>query len=189
MRVQLFRTKLLSLMMESWCTKIDEARTKRFAGELRLRERLARESFPPHKISKMLRKYRVNRDHAEVMFGKKLPSTIKAPNPEWLTEHEKTFGTLRHFRTHTLRKETRAHFIAYGFLRGRQFRQIEAKSYEYPPWVRAAEIAAQYSDEDGRVVSQRFSEWRDAAGLWVHPIDGERAAPKNLQSSMKADAA
>jgi hypothetical protein len=53
---------------------------------------------------------------------------------------------LRNHRLMEIRPEARCAQIAYGFLRGRTYRQVEAKSKRTPDWKRIAEIALKYGD-------------------------------------------
>lgn len=53
---------------------------------------------------------------------------------------------LRNHRLLEIRPEARCAQIAYGFLRGRTYRQVEAKSKRTPDWKRIAEIALKYGD-------------------------------------------
>lgn len=53
--------------------------------------------------------------------------------------HPLYFG-LRAHRVEVVRRECRASNIAYGYLRGRAYKQIENKCHEAPNWERVADI-------------------------------------------------
>lgn len=69
--------------------------------------------------------------------------------------------SLHFHRIYDVRKESRAALLAYGFLRGRAYRQVEPHG-ELPGWIkaRAVELAAKYGPEkDRKLVERRMSEW------------------------------
>jgi hypothetical protein len=53
--------------------------------------------------------------------------------------------------------------LAYGFLRGKSYKQIEKKAYEPPNWTVIEQMAKRFGGLDSRVLLQRFAEWKDAA--------------------------
>lgn len=58
--------------------------------------------------------------------------------------HPLYFG-LRDHRINVVRTECRYSHIAYGFLRGRAYKQIENKCHEAPNWERVAEIVRKFN--------------------------------------------
>ena len=63
--------------------------------------------------------------------------------------------SLREHRIHSVRAECRSAHIAYGYMRGRAYKQIENKCYEHPNWDRIADIVrtfsgAKYTAQDAR---------------------------------------
>lgn len=62
-----------------------------------------------------------------------------------------------------VRREARSAGLAYGFLRGRDYRRLEAKSYTAPDWSRVEGLIKKYGEGDARERMQKFSEWRAAA--------------------------
>lgn len=68
-------------------------------------------------------------------------------------------------RVNDVRKATRAALLAYGFLRGRTYGQIENKTKNAPDWIRVIRTITQFSSEDPRVLQQRFAEWIDDSPL------------------------
>lgn len=53
-------------------------------------------------------------------------------------------GGLGRHRKFDVREESRASLLAYGFLRGRRYSQMEAKCYEPPRWSRVADLVKKY---------------------------------------------
>lgn len=67
-------------------------------------------------------------------------------------------------RTRHLRREVRNSLIGYGFLRGKDYRTMEIKTYSYPDWERVGEFIAMFSTAKSRNENlQRFAEWSDKA--------------------------
>lgn len=82
-------------------------------------------------------------------------------------EERRTRGDLRYalqqHRKTDVRQEARAAILAYGFLRGRDFRAMEAKGSKAPYWSRIEALVKKYGEDDLRERMQRFAEWKDAA--------------------------
>lgn len=53
--------------------------------------------------------------------------------------------------------------LAYGFLRGRRYEQLEASACQKPDWDRVADLIARFGGTDKRHVAQRLAEWSEAA--------------------------
>lgn len=70
---------------------------------------------------------------------------------------------LRLHRVHVVRPEARAACLAYAFLRGRAYRQVEAKAHSLPDWPRVAKLVERYCEGDRKAIMQRFGEWKDEA--------------------------
>lgn len=69
-----------------------------------------------------------------------------------------TYQGLHIHRVAIVRPEARAALLAYGFLRGRSYRAIEAKCYQEPDWFNVLKIARRF----GTVIDDEFKAWRDA---------------------------
>lgn len=82
---------------------------------------------------------------------------------DYVDGHRFVRANLHHHRTHTVRKETRHSHIAYGFLRGRQYMEIETFAREPIQWDRIEKLVTRFGCDgnDSRVVLQRFAEWKD----------------------------
>jgi len=77
-----------------------------------------------------------------------------------------TRAGLREHRIRDVRRESRAAGLAYGYLRGRHYRQLEAKCRDdnHPDWDRVVSLVAKYGIQpDKRVVAQELTEWSQAA--------------------------
>src|SRR5262245_22683307 len=79
-------------------------------------------------------------------------------------------GELYAHRTGIVRAEARHTLLAYSFLRGKTYRQIEAKAREAPQWVKVEAMVRKYGEafggnwkeneaETARVL-ERFQRWR-----------------------------
>lgn len=79
----------------------------------------------------------------------------------------KAFWGLRHHRQWDVRSESRASHIAYGFLRGLSYAQVEGTAKTSPNWSRVEDLVKKYGEDDIRVRLQRFAEWRDAGQTTV----------------------
>lgn len=81
-------------------------------------------------------------------------------------EARKTKGHVRYclnaHRKNDVRGEARSALLAYGFLRGRQYSQMESKTHKGPDWKRVEALVRKYGEGDIRERMQRFSEWKDA---------------------------
>jgi hypothetical protein len=78
------------------------------------------------------------------------------------TPHPLFFG-LRDHRIKVVRPEARAANLAYGFLRGRRYEQVENKAFEQPNWRRVEEIVRKFGVGDIRDIMQTFASWKDGA--------------------------
>lgn len=70
---------------------------------------------------------------------------------------------LRAHRTYDVRNEARAALLAYGYLRGRPYGAMEAKTYTSPDWTRVAALVSKYGP--ARVTPQVIREWADTEAL------------------------
>ena len=86
---------------------------------------------------------------------------VKAWSEQYpLTNDAKVFQSLRCHRKEVVRPEARSTHLAYGFLRGRDYKQIESKCYNQPDWPRIEKLIEKYGEGDKRDLMQRFSEWK-----------------------------
>lgn len=112
------------------------------------------------KVSSLAAEARIIRN----LEQKQLAYLRRTPNwPE--TVAALPFWGLRKHRTWDVRREARSSCLAYGFLRGRAYRAIEAKCYSKPDWKRVQSLIERYGEGDKRILIQKFSEWKDAPVL------------------------
>jgi hypothetical protein len=85
---------------------------------------------------------------------------------------------LHEHRVNHVRKEARASLLAYGFLNGHEYSDIEAYSHTGFSWKRVEELVKKYGeDTDVRVRLQRFAEWKDAALQHIEFNELSRSTP------------
>jgi len=90
---------------------------------------------------------------------------IRTEEKKWPGEHLARHG-LHHHRIHEVRPEARHALLAYGFLRGRDYRRLESKAARAPDWDRVQKLAEKFgavTKADLPAVAQRFAQWKDAA--------------------------
>lgn len=86
------------------------------------------------------------------------------------------FFSLRQHRLEDVRKECRHAIIAYGFLRGRSYKTIEAKCHEPPLWPRVIEIVRSFGGY-GILAPDKRKELHDQVLAWSkEEIKREEAA-------------
>lgn len=96
----------------------------------------------------------------------------KARDPKYL---EDNFWSLRHHRKE-LKVEARHTHLAYGFMKGRSYREMEQFCYgdikgygsTPPDWAKIEQMIDRFSQDepDPRDVMQKFSEWLASAKEW-----------------------
>lgn len=82
------------------------------------------------------------------------------------TNDEQFLHALQRRRAILVRPEARAAHLAQAFLRGYDYKDIERFAYTEPNWHRISFLISIYSDDDPRVVGQKFAEWEDNAKAW-----------------------
>ncbi len=71
------------------------------------------------------------------------------------------FWGLREHRIKDVREESRSASLAYGFLRGRRYRQIEATSYVAPNWKRVETLVLKYAHgAEAGDLKRKFEIWK-----------------------------
>lgn len=98
----------------------------------------------------------------------------------------KAFKSIQDHRRHDIRREARHSHLAYGFLRGRDYIQMELSAYTKPDWSKVESIAKRFSDQDPRIFAQTFEEWKQnakAQGTFMHDhVRVKRMRPTRLQT-------
>ena len=92
---------------------------------------------------------------------------IKAEERKWRYPHPMRESLRRH-RRKEVRAEARHSLIAYGFLRGRRYAQVEQPNEAWaghkrgsgpPNWNRVRDLVAKYGGMDKRDAAQKLAEW------------------------------
>jgi hypothetical protein len=74
--------------------------------------------------------------------------------------HPIRMGLMTH-RKFEVRPEQRSALLAYGFLRGRRYKQLEAKCHTEPNWNRVRDLVAKYgSEQDRKMIADSLHLWR-----------------------------
>ena len=68
-------------------------------------------------------------------------------------------SSLRKHRTGVVRREARASQLAYGFLRGRRYAQLEKAESVRADWTRVASLVTKYGARDKAHATQQLNEW------------------------------
>jgi hypothetical protein len=74
--------------------------------------------------------------------------------PEWRLRADATYFSLRHHRVEAVRKEQRSALLAYGYMRGRAYAQMEKKCYEKPNLERVLNIVQRFTPPDPNVKAE-----------------------------------
>jgi hypothetical protein len=119
---------------------------------------------------------------------------ILGPSPEGA--YSATLQGIHLHRVNMIRKEARCALLAYGFLKGRSYREMENFSWYQPNWERVKKLALRYAEESDealltpeyketfqQVVAQQFAEWQDAALEGVQPRWAESVQPGSMRNS------
>ena len=110
---------------------------------------------------------------------------IRREEKKWPGKHAMR-QSLRDHRLDVVRKETRCSLLAYGFLRGRLYKQVENSVRLVEPqhgptvakpidWDRVAALVAKYGPLDKRDAAQQLAEWAEYQPLVWSQISGMRS--------------
>lgn len=117
--------------------------------------------FFPVRLKKRIRVLTAQGMSLRVDADKWLKWSRKAEEARHKNSFLTTYDSLTYQRKVTLRKEARAHHLAYGFLRGVDYKRMEHKAYELPVWELVLEIITECSKKDSRDINQKFAEWTE----------------------------
>lgn len=85
---------------------------------------------------------------------------------------------LAEHRKGTVRRESRLTHLAYGFIRGRKYEQIEQSAREKPDWKRVREMVKKYGscweDETYKEYQERKAQQLEAFEVWIEVIQDEK---------------
>ena len=71
----------------------------------------------------------------EIKYKPRIKRIIPSDDNVVRYEEDNTYFELHNHRTFVVRGEARSALLAYGVLRGRTYKQMEAKCYQAPDWV------------------------------------------------------
>lgn len=77
------------------------------------------------------------------------------------------YESIHRHRKGPLRHEARHAQLALAFLRERDYSKTEDKAESYPAWEKIADIAKRFSQEDSRILMQKFEQWRQEAVSFI----------------------
>ncbi len=80
-----------------------------------------------------------------------------------LTYNEQVREGLYLHRIFDVRKEARATNLAYGFLQGHEYNDIEKISYSQPAWDRIETMILKYGEGDIETLIEKFKVWKETA--------------------------
>ncbi len=140
------KVKLKTLSSEARHIKLEETRILRYGRWL-----IGKQSFR-HGKGKV--RPEAQNFNAEIEPMERLRRADEAYEKLW---------NLQDHRKGVLRKESRASFIAYGFLRGLEYSRIEHGAFNMPDWAAVERIALRFSEDSEQVVKQRLAQWLDEA--------------------------
>lgn len=89
---------------------------------------------------------------------------------------------IREHRLMAVRTEARRNNLAYGFLLGRKYEQIERFSWTQPNWDKVLASAITYSGEPEQVTRQKFAEWIGEALNGVEPKFSKTLVPGSVKN-------
>ena len=100
---------------------------------------------------KVIRKY--------LRAGLSKEEILALPGMQYKPRYAVTFESLHWHRKHKVRHEARHSQLALAFLRQRPYEKAEDKPNSYPNWEKIVQIAKSFSNEDIRLLTQRFEQW------------------------------
>lgn len=92
-----------------------------------------------------------------------LARAARMDKPARRRDLESTYAGLRNHRLCVVRPEARAACLAYAFLRGRSYRQVEPTTYSLPDWDKVTKLVQRYGRGDRREVAGLLEAWKDEA--------------------------
>lgn len=162
----LLKLRLKSLATLSRQMHTTERKALDRAQLLRIETRLRENGIPMRQMARIMKRAskrtvrRLRTNTIRVEGNMMVPG--QRIDPEWLKEAASAASTLHTLRTAYLRRELRAGYLAYAFLRDISFDTVEWQAYEPVPMDRVEEIIGEYTTADERqIVAQKFAEWAE----------------------------
>jgi hypothetical protein len=168
------KVKICSLMKEAQIIRRLENKKRREIDILKIRQRLSKSGLSDKQIERITKRalrtmgkivktddIKVQKVQDGVDTQKVVARLSKPIDANWLTSANEQWRTLREHRKLDLRSEARSAQLAYGFLRGRSYKEIEAKHRHKhdPDWTRIQEIATKFGRGCGANLDEKVKEW------------------------------
>jgi hypothetical protein len=91
------------------------------------------------------------------------------------------YNGIRDHRLMMVRKEARCSLLAYGFLKGLKYQEMENFSWSQPNWDRVEKLALRYANRSTEQdIKQTFAQWRDEALNGVKPKWSDTVVPGSI---------
>jgi hypothetical protein len=104
--------------------------------------------------------------------------TISNDHRHWADESYLSYWNLHHHRVHTLRKESRIQQLAYGFIRGKKYSEIEASGcHSLPDFDDIYSCVEDHWEKGNNSLIAEFTTWVDEAEIF---IDGDKRPVETL---------
>lgn len=159
------KCKAIALAAEAQAFKQQEQREKRLLQKWKLRSQIGRLK-------------------AAARSGQLEGVVQKMSGQDYSSVYSTTLQGIHLHRVKDIRKEARNALLAYGFVRGLSYRQIENFSWTQPNWDRVEKLALRYSNESEQEVKQRFAQWLFEARGDVKPKYVETVVPGTVKTKM-----
>lgn len=88
--------------------------------------------------------------------------------------HSEIFKGLRYHRIWDVRNEARVSNIAYGFLQGHEYKDIERNAIKQVRWMRVQGLVLRYGEGDPSELFDRFQKWKQRARSYFRHVSLER---------------
>jgi len=105
------------------------------------------------KIIRRLERSRIKKGRRAASLGK----------TEAANYHYSVLFGLRDHRTRDVRQESRHSNLAYGFIKGREYNEIEQSAFKQPNWKRVQTLVEKYGEGDKTILLENFATWKNKA--------------------------
>jgi hypothetical protein len=99
--------------------------------------------------------------------------------PRGKREHE-VFQSLHFHRVHLVRPAARSGLLAYGYLRGRSYEQLEQKCYEKPDWKEVQDLLVRFGRMSRMEAESRIVQWVDDRRNFFVAAPKPKRAPEEI---------
>lgn len=85
--------------------------------------------------------------------------------------NDHVYWGLHQHRIEDVRKEARNTCLAYGFLKGKTYNEIEKKVKTKPDWRRVMQLVLKYGEGDPEIMKQQFKKWQEDGAVKKSEIE------------------